>query len=147
MLPPVSSAALVVHCSDHRFQRIFREFIQSTLKIDDYDVIAVPGGPQVLAALDYLPKFAWAGSRWTKYLVESHGLKRIVLIAHDECGWYKQLHGTHAEIESKQRADLAHAEEQLHRALPAVSVEAYFATLHEPAPRVVKVESSAAARA
>lgn len=144
MLPPVTSSALVVHCSDHRFQRIFREFVEGTLKIGDYDVIAVPGGPQVLAALDYLPKFAWAGSRWAKYLVDAHDLKRIVLLAHDECGWYRHVHGTHAEVEARQRADLARGRDQLQRAIPGISVETWFIVLHEGNVKAERLDASVA---
>lgn len=129
--------ALVVHCSSGHLQPIFREFLEGTLKLGEYDLLAIPGGPQALAALDYLPKFAWAGGRWTKFLVDAHGLKRIVLIAHEDCAWYKQLHGDHAQMEQKQRADLIHSRDHLRQALPGVTVEAWFVTLdgsHEKLP-------------
>jgi len=127
---PVDSTALVVHCSDHRFRRAFEDFIEKTLGIGDYDRIAVPGGPQFLVALDYLPKFAWVGNRWTKFLVEAHGTKRVVLIAHEDCGWYRHVLGSHAEVEARQHQDLDHARDQLLQALPGVAVETYLATLH-----------------
>ncbi|MGO9269176.1 MAG: hypothetical protein ACLQOO_02775 [Terriglobia bacterium] len=40
---------LVVHCSDHRFQGALREFLDQTLGLkSNYDLLAVPGGPQCL---------------------------------------------------------------------------------------------------
>lgn len=128
---PPGTTTLVVRCSDHRFQRAFDHFIENVLRIESYDLIAVPGGPQFLVALDYLPKFAWVGNRWTKFLAEAHGLKRVVLIGHEDCGWYKHVHGSHAELETRQREDLHHARDQLRRALPGVAVETYLATLHD----------------
>ena len=123
--------ALVVHCSDHRFRRAFDQFIDQTLAIAEYDRIAIPGGPQFLVALDYLPKFSWVGNRWTRFLLEAHGLKRVVLIAHEDCAWYRHVHGSHVELEARQRADLHRAREQLREILPGVAVETYLATLHE----------------
>lgn len=124
-------ATLVVHCSDYRFRRAFNEFIEQTLAIAEYDRIAVPGGPQFLVALDYLPKFGWVGIRWTRFLVEMHGLKRVVLIAHEDCGWYRHVHGSHAELEARQREDLHRAREQLREILPGITVATYLATLHD----------------
>ncbi len=143
MTPPLRASTLVVYCSDHRFIPACDEFVEKMLGIADYDLIAVPGGPQFLAALDYLPKFAWAGSRWTKFLLEGHGLNRVVLIAHEGCGWYRQIHGSHAEMESRQREDLRHAGDQLHRLLPGLRVEAYFAVLHDGQASFERVDTAA----
>src|SRR5712692_4982039 len=83
---------LVVHCSDHRFQSGIREFLDRGLGLgENYDLLIVPGGPQCLTLAEYLPKFAWASTKWFRYLVENHELKRLILIAHQDCGWYKNL--------------------------------------------------------
>ena len=121
------ASTLVVHCSTYRFRRAFDEFIEKTLAIEDYDRIAVPGGPQFLAALEYLPKFAWVGNRWMKFLVQTHELRRVVLITHLDCNWYLRLLGTGAEMEARQREDLRQARDKLLELLPGLTVEAYFA--------------------
>lgn len=121
-----SAHALVIHCSDYRWRRAFTHFAEETLGIAEYDVVAVPGGPQFLAVLEYLPKLAWAGHRWTRFLVDAHNLSRVVLIAHEGCQWYQRMHGEHADIEPRQRHDLEHASRRLAEMLP-VRVEAFFA--------------------
>lgn len=144
MIPPLVASTLVVHCSDHRFLPACEELVEKRLGISDYDLIAVPGGPQFLAALDYLPKFAWAGNRWLKFLIEGHGLKRVVLIGHEDCGWYRHLHGTHAEPEAKQVADLRHAREQVERTLGGIAVESWFVKLSGSQPSFEPIDAGMA---
>lgn len=83
------SATLVVTCSSNVYQPVVRQFVESHLglAVGTYDFLAVPGGPQFLLLTEYLPKFAWAGHRWLKFLVEKHRLKRVLLVSHDECAW------------------------------------------------------------
>ncbi len=83
-------AALVIHCSDPRFLPHFQDFCRTALKLDHYGLIAVPGGPQLLTLLNFLPKFSWVGWRWTKFMIDLTRADRIVLIVHDDCRWYLQ---------------------------------------------------------
>ena len=83
--------ALVIHCSDPRFQKHFHEFLRTHLGLDTYGLLAVPGGTQFLTMVDYLPKFSWAGWRWTKFLFDLQKVTRVILIAHDDCRWYQDL--------------------------------------------------------
>jgi hypothetical protein len=80
---------LVIHCSDPRYQAHFQEFLHRRLALDSYELIAVPGGPQFLTLLDYLPKFSWVGWRWVKFLVDVAQPKEVILIAHEDCRWYR----------------------------------------------------------
>ena len=83
---------LVVHCSDHRFLAGIHEFLDCGLNLNqNYDLLVIPGGPQSLTLVEYLPKFSWAGWKWFRYLVETHELRRLVLIAHQDCVWYRSL--------------------------------------------------------
>jgi carbonic anhydrase len=123
---------LVVHCSDHRFQAGFYEFLNLKLNLNEnYDLLVLPGGPQCLTLVEYLPKFAWAGWKWFRFLVDAHGLKRIILIAHQDCGWYKSLpdflHST-ADPRAKQEEDLRRVRQTLLKENPELSVELYCAT-------------------
>ena len=126
---PHSTDTLVVHCSDFRFQAAFRDFVRDTLGIAHYDLLAVPGGPLLLASPDYLPKFHWAGNRWTAFLVEAHQLMRAVLIAHDDCAWYFQTCGRQIDLHARQNQDLELAREHLRRMFPHVAVELHRARL------------------
>jgi len=83
-------ASLVVHCSDPRFQPHFQDFCRTALQMDHYGLIAIPGGPQLLAGMALLPKFSWAGWRWMKFMVDLTRAPRVVLIVHDDCRWCLQ---------------------------------------------------------
>jgi hypothetical protein len=88
--PPAEGAPIVIHCSDARFQLHFQDFLRTALGLDHYALIAVPGGPQVLTVLDFLPKFSWVGWRWMKFMVDLTRAQHVILIVHDDCRWYQQ---------------------------------------------------------
>ena len=125
-LTQVEPQALVIYCSAARYQQHFAEFLVDGLNLEDYSLIAIPGGVQVLTLLDYLPKFSWAGWRWAKFLVDADEPARAILIGHEDCRWYKYLF---APKSSKERitSDLRRAAEELHERFPRLRVELYFA--------------------
>jgi hypothetical protein len=126
-----TGTALVVHCSDPRFQPHFHDFLRLGLDLDRYALLAVPGGAQFLTLADYLPKFSWAGWRWVKFIGEIAPPARVVLIAHDDCLWYKRVRGRSqpAEIHAKQLEDLRRVAVEVHERFRNVTVELYFARL------------------
>lgn len=122
---------LVVHCSDHRIQAGIYEFLNKGLNLEEnYDLLVVPGGPQCLALVEYLPKFAWAGRRWLNFLKDAHELRRMILIAHQDCGWYKELpfhlHSS-SEPRLRQEEDLRRVRQTLTQEFPELRVELYYA--------------------
>jgi hypothetical protein len=126
----VESDVLVVHCSDHRFQAGIYEFLNLSLNLNEnYDLLAIPGGPQCLTLAEYLPKFSWASWKWFRFLVEAHELKRMILIAHEDCGWYKQLpfhiFGS-SDPRQRQVEDLRRVKHALARDFPELQVELYY---------------------
>lgn len=122
---------LAVHCSDHRFQAGFHEFLSHNLKLDEnYDLLVLPGGPQCLTFVEYLPKFTWAGWRWFQYLVDAHELKRLILIQHQDCQWYRSLPlHLHSSPDPRQRQeeDLRRAYKALAKERPHLLIEMYYA--------------------
>ena len=73
---------LVVACSDGRYQKALDEFLRQSLGITDYDRMYVPGGPGALASssLSY-----FRGDQFrqdTAFLIERHGIERIVFVFH-----------------------------------------------------------------
>jgi hypothetical protein len=65
-----------------------------------------------------------------KFLVEVHGLKRVVLIAHENCAFYTtRLKLTVPRLELVQKADLVRAAAYVHRVTGLGNIEAYFARL------------------
>lgn len=129
-LTDVPPEALVMYCSAARYQQHFEEFLVEGLKLENYSLIAIPGGVQVLTLLEYLPKFAWSGWRWTKFLVDADHPPRIVLIGHEECRWYKHLFpaapgASHPRITN----DLRRAKQALAERFPQVRVDLYYARI------------------
>jgi hypothetical protein len=146
------SATLVVTCTSHAYSPYVREFLTQHLSLAEgtYDALSVPGGPHFLLLTEYLPKFAWAGRRWLKFLVERHRLKRAVLVTHEGCAWHDddrmlpamvhRLAGRGAGAEAP-IADLRRMMDALREHLPGLAVEGYHA-YREPDDRVAFVRVS-----
>jgi len=123
--------ALVVHCSDPRYQPHFQDFLRNGLGLQQYALLAAPGGVHPLTLTQYLPKFAWTGWKWVNFLGDLIGPARIVLIGHDDCRWYKRaqfLH-LHGGKDAAQHGDLQRVKAELQERFPGAAVEAWFATL------------------
>jgi hypothetical protein len=131
------SAVLVISCSSNAFLPYTQEFLEKHLGLGPgaYDLLAVPGGPQFLLLTEYLPKFAWVGHRWVKFLVERHRLKRVIAIAHEDCAWYgaeqfvPQFLQKFAasSLKERQREDLRQIVQALRALGLPITIEAYYA--------------------
>jgi hypothetical protein len=122
---------LVIHCGDYRFQSAFQEFLNRILNLDgNYDLMVIPGGPLSLTLVEYLPKFSWASWKWLRFFADQHKIRRLILIQHQDCGFYKSmpLH-LHSSREPRQRQeqDLRRVKDALKTDLPEISVELYYA--------------------
>ena len=126
-----SGTALVIHCSDPRYQPHFHEFLRRGLGLERYGLLVVPGGAHFLTLTDYLPKFSWAGWRWVKFIGDIAPPSRVVLIAHDDCLWYRHVRARQddAAVREKQVADLRRVGEALRERLGDLRVELYYARL------------------
>ncbi|MEN6319195.1 MAG: carbonic anhydrase [Syntrophaceae bacterium] len=125
--------ALVIHCSDHRFQAHIDDFLHNNLGFITYDRLAIPGGPQFFFTPAHIPKFEWAGKRWTQFLAEKHGLKEIICIAHEDCGWYKnfEILGFKLSLKDLQLNDLRKTENAIQEMLPGTKVRLFFAGIKD----------------
>lgn len=138
------STTLIITCSSNTFYPYMREFLEKYLQLPEgtYDYLSVPGGPQFLMLTEYLPKFAWAGQRWVKFLIEKHHLKKVILFTHEDCAWYHdermvpaflQKFGigasgsSTASVKEKQREDLKKMVESIHELVSPIAVDAYYA--------------------
>jgi hypothetical protein len=140
------SATLVITCSSNTFYPYIREFLEKYLQLPEgsYDYLSVPGGPQFLMLTEYLPKFAWAGQRWVKFLIEKHRLKKVILITHEDCAWYNDermipafwhklgLGSTSVSAHSssakeRQMEHLKQMAQSIHELAAPIAVDAYYA--------------------
>jgi hypothetical protein len=122
---------LVIHCGDYRFQGAFYEFLNRNLNLNEnYDLIVIPGGPQSLSLVEYLPKFSWSSWKWFRFFVEKHGIRRLILIQHQDCAWYQtmpaHLHAS-SDLRERQEQDLGRITNALKKDFPDLSVELYYA--------------------
>jgi carbonic anhydrase len=106
--------ALAVYCSDGRFTLAVDEHMQA-LGHERFDTVTVPGGPALLhmgGTTNIMHVDHMRSS--TSFLVRGHGIKHVVLFAHEGCGWYKAqaagaLNAFYASIPEAQRSQILEA--------------------------------------
>ena len=81
--------AAAIYCSDGRYGEQMDEFLHTCLGLPHYDRVAIPGGAACLAGHMLAMRERSALDRQLKFLVEGHGLSRVVMIAHQDCVFYK----------------------------------------------------------
>ncbi|HAL57584.1 MAG TPA: hypothetical protein DCP63_14230 [Bacteroidetes bacterium] len=87
-------AAIIVHCSDPRFQKAFREFINIELGMTEgsYVPLVISGGVGSLSEPLKLPKeFKFMKERIEQFLRRFNSIKRIILINHEDCRHYELI--------------------------------------------------------
>ncbi len=133
--------AAAIYCSDGRVGEHFDDFLQNGLSLPRYDRVALPGGPACLAGHPQAHLEEQGVVDELKFLVEVHGLKRIVLVAHENCAFYtSRLELKDRRLELVQRADLVRSAAFVRRVTGIDTVEGYFARLVESRVQFERVE-------
>jgi hypothetical protein len=133
--------AAAIYCSDGRVGEHFDDFLQNGLNLPRYDRVALPGGPACLAGHPQAHLEEGGVVDELKFLVEVHGLTRVVLIAHEGCAFYgTRLDLRDRRMELVQRADLVRAAAYVHRVTGVSAIEAYFARIEAERVRFEGVE-------
>jgi hypothetical protein len=120
--------AAAVYCSDGRYGEQMDEFLHAGLGLPRYDRVALPGGAACLGGhlmKAYHDKVAL--ERQIEFLVTAHSLTRVFLIAHQDCGFYKDVWTYGRSVEQQQAEDLRAAAESIRAGNRGVTVETYFA--------------------
>ncbi len=116
-VPDPKPVAIVIHCSDPRFQAAFEQFVRQDLGLaaGTYIPIIVGGGAGVLGHPEQLPKeFKFLKERLEHYYRVFPTAKRVILINHEGCRYYESLKSkTLAFLGSKFRPSPEHAREDL----------------------------------
>lgn len=134
----------IITCVDGRWFHHFEEFARAHLKAGlRTDFIAVPGGIEPMTLIDLVPKDFNFFRRRVEALVDAHGTKRIVAIAHQDCAWYRtgRIGPIKFDLKKRQISDLRRAAGLLREMFPGVTVETYFARLAGTSPDRVIFES------
>ncbi|MBN1510062.1 MAG: hypothetical protein JW955_24665 [Sedimentisphaerales bacterium] len=93
-MPEAEPQAVVVYCSDPRFQTAFDQFIERQLGLrkGQFIPLVVAGGAGVLARPEQLPKeFKFMRERLDLFCGGHHSIHRVVLINHEDCAYYRML--------------------------------------------------------
>ena len=125
-----TAEAVVIHCSDHRFQGVFQEFLTEGLRLRSYSLLAIPGGGHFLPLEQLFPKFAKTGLQSLSFLVKRGKPRKVILIGHDDCLFFKeriQFFFLEADLNQKQLANLRQARKIIIGRFPGLGVELYFA--------------------
>lgn len=128
------SDALVVMCSDRRFQEAYREFLSQGLGLARWDAIVVPGGGYMFSFAEVLPKQLKVGTRMVKFMMQASHPARIVLINHERCIRYyeafrSQMGKAGFSLPDKQKRDLQSVARDLREAFPDAVIDAFYASV------------------
>jgi hypothetical protein len=124
--------ALAMYCSDGRFTEAIEELLHG-LGHARLDTLTIPGGPALLdltssslGAVDVMREAA-------TFLIRGHHIKRVVLLGHEGCGYYKNRfpYESPESMRRRQLDDLRQAARWVRANHEAVSVAVYFATPEE----------------
>jgi hypothetical protein len=139
---------VVVHCSDPRFQPAFRQFIADELHLKDgeYVPMIIRGGAGGFMHPERLPKdFTFLTQRVASLKERFGSIRRIVLINHQDCGFYHAL--TSRVVGARQPSeqmvhDLGRAGGIFARLLShlGLAVEVYYAKFADPAQTQITFE-------
>lgn len=117
---------LAIYCSDGRFAESIDWFIEHHLGVPKFDQMAMPGGPAWLSLdIDRVWEHEIA-RRHGGYLIRVHRIKRVIMIAHENCGFYRERRVPQEQMKERQVADLQSAAQYLLRAFPYLTVDAYY---------------------
>jgi len=123
--------AAAVYCSDGRFGEQFDDLLHNSLQLPRYDRLAVPGGAAFLASHFATYREEEGVVEQLRFLIQVHGLERVVLIAHENCAFYSErLHVSPLQIETQQREDMKKAVRRVRSLSPTLTVIAFFARKH-----------------
>ncbi len=144
-MPEVAPQAVVVYCSAPRFQAAFDQFIEQELHLakGQFIPLVIAGGAGVLAHPERLPKeFKFMRERLELFRRNYPSIKRIVLINHEDCAYYRLLAEKipaflrdHGDGENhRPRADLGLIGDVVNRLLAhlGLHVELYYARFADP---------------
>jgi len=123
--------AAAIYCSDGRYGEQFDDFLHNGLKLPRYDRLAVPGGAACLAGhfLAYRQEEGLLDQ--LRFLIQSHGLEKLVLIAHQGCAYYTDLlHVPPEQLEYRQREDIHAAADRIRSLARNLVIGTFFARKH-----------------
>lgn len=140
---------LVVSCSEGRIRRQVSEWLDS--QGIEADMYVVPGGPLVLATGVETFQDSMLAHKRIKFLVEAHGIRRIMLLSHGsdcddlacQCGMACEMwpHLSCSERITKQKDVLVQARQRLSSVL-SIPIECWYADVVERMVQFEQIDNS-----
>ena len=127
---PARPDTVVISCVDGRWRPHLLEFAAMRLGVGpNGDFMAVAGGVEPLSLLETRPQDYDFFRRRLEALVEAHGTKRIVLVAHQDCAWYaaRVFEPFETDLRERQIQDLRKSQGRLREMFPKIAVESWYA--------------------
>jgi len=123
--------ALVVHCADPRFQTAFREFLNKELGMTSYIPLVVGGGIHSFGVEKLMPKNFKIVWEQIKFFIKEAKVRKVIIINHEDCLWYKTMKGYYPTIELpvKGKLDLKTAAQRILKDFAGVEVRSFWASL------------------
>ena len=118
--------AAIVWCFDNRFDLAFHKFLRKSGVIFT-DPIKIAGGAKSLAS-PANPSDREFVLDQIRASIQLHGTKRVILMAHSDCGAYGGLE-TFGDVEKERqhhREELLRAIDVLNREIPGLQIDGYF---------------------
>jgi len=134
------SDTLVFHCVDHRFQEAFRKYIFKELSIDVYNPVVIAGGAYAICNDgDKNYEYIWDQ---IDFFIEKGGIKRLILINHEDCKWYGKENPNleSSDLKEKGKFDLLRAANKVKVKYPGVEVISVWAELSGESIRFHKID-------
>ena|SRR3989344_1381629 len=107
--------AIIVACIDFRFQKFIRNWIDKNLKNKTFDYVGFAGATKDLET----------AMKQIDIAVRLHGIQRVILMHHEECGAY----GTQSTPERHEK-DLLKAKSAILKKYPKLNVDLYYLKLN-----------------
>lgn len=123
---------LVLSCIDFRFHQLLLEYVRRDLGVSRFDLVALAGGAKNLAT----PTKEWYEEAVLDNIgiaVRLHGIKRVVLTNHMDCGAYGGSEKFAASTEEIvfHEAELRKAEAKIREKFPDLEAISVLVVVHE----------------
>lgn len=138
--------AIILRCSDPRFRIAFRDFTEQDLELQqgEFVPINIAGGPAILAhKKTHHEEFSIIVKQILFFLKHFPSIRLIVLIGHEDCGFYKTIKN-HPDQEEKEKKDLPRAVKALSGFIAAeVEIKTFYARFADESQNEIVFEKAA----
>jgi len=127
---PHHPSALALWCSDGRFTRAVEELL-AELGQERLDTMTLPGGPALLETTSSSLTGVEIAREAASFLIKAHGIKQVVLVAHEGCGYYRTRYRYESPdaMQRRQLSDLRSAARWVSGSHSGVVARCYFASV------------------